>query len=233
MQTRLFTEFTSSCDFFRKVKISVIGGIVTDLCRRMEADGGVSLARDSMGHVTPEHREALLEWMGRVGRRDVSDPMARRFLGLVDAGCRRDFDAAGEAYAELLMKRGVAIVGAEGFLALASDIMMPDGYRERLTAIVSLSPGAFDCVVNLDCDNPLFPRNPFMAYAISALLAQDEGVIPAVSVHDCCEYARLIPRMLPEPPIFVIARSYFVADLVSGRLAVKEVPAETLRLIFS
>ncbi len=233
MRTRRFTEFTSSCDFFRNVKISVIGSIVTDLCRRMEADGGASLARDAMGHVAPEHREAMLAWMGRVGRRDTSEPMARRFIEMVDAGCRRDFDAAGEAYAQLLTERGMAIVGAEGFLALASDIMMPDAYRERLTAIVSLSPGAFDCVVNLDCDNQLFPRNPFMTYAISALLAQDEGVVPAVSVRDCCGYARLIPRLLQEPPIFAIARAHFVTDLVAGRLAVKEVPAETLRLIFS
>ncbi len=72
-----------------------------------------------------------------------------------------------------------------------------------------------------------------MAYAISALLAQDEGVVPAVSIRDCCEYARQMPRLLREPPIFAIARAHFVADLVAGRLAEKSVPAETLRLIFS
>lgn len=233
MRTRHFAEFTSSCQFFIKLKINMISGIITDLCRCMEADGGAALARDSMGHVSPEHREALLAWMGRVGRRDTADPMVRRFVEMVDMSCYRDFEATGEAYAQILTKRGIAIVGMDGFIALASDILMPDDYRERMTEIVRLSPGAFDCVMNLDCDNPLFPRNPFLAYAISALLAQDEGVVPAVSVRDCCEYARLMPRVLGEPPIFAIARAHFVTDLAAGRLAVKKVPEETLRLIFA
>jgi hypothetical protein len=54
-----------------------------------------------------------------------------------------------------------------------------------------------------------------------------------VTVLDCCEYAKAIPRVLRELSIFVIARSHFVADLVAGQLAVKEVPAETMRQIFS
>jgi hypothetical protein len=171
--------------------------------------------------------------MGRVGRRDLTDPMARRFIEMVDAGCTRDFEVTGEAYARLLMERGTAEAGPQGFVALASDILVPDHYRDRLTEIVRLSPGAFDGVMNLDSGNPLFPRNPFLAYAISALLARDEGVVPAVSVRDCCEYARRMPRLLREPPIYTVARAHFVADLVAGRLAVKEVPKETLSIIFS
>jgi hypothetical protein len=234
MRTRHFAEFTSSCDFFRKLKIIVVASIVTDLCRCMDADGGASLVRDSMRHVPPEHQEAILAWMGRVRRRDLTDPMVRRFIEMVDAGCTRDFEVTGEAYAKLLMERGTAEAGPQGFIALASDILVPDHYRDRLTEIVRLSPGAFDGVMNPDSGNPLFPRNPFLAYAISLLLAQDglKGP-PSVTVADCCGYAKGIRRVLDEPPIFVIARSHFVADLAGGRLAAKEVPAETLRLIFS
>jgi hypothetical protein len=234
MRTRLFAEFTSSCDFFVQLKINVICNIMADLHRRMADKDSMASLIDCMGHIPPLQRDELIAWMERVGLRDMSDPLSRSFVELFEVTTAPGAERIVDAYVQRIARRGMAAVGPEGFNALASDVLIPDRYREPITAILQASPGAFDRVMNLDCDNPLFPRNPFMAYAISQLLAQEEmNGRPIVTIAECCEYAKGIRRVLQEPPIFVIARSHFVADLVAGRLAVKEVPEEMLRLIFS
>ena len=234
MRTHHFREYTASCDFFRNVKTHLLSDVLIDLYRCMATIEGRAAILKTMDHVRPEHKEILAAWMARVGNRDMADPLSGNFVRMIDTLCSPEAETAGEAYAQAVMDRGRHVISPEDFGILASDIIIPDEYRERITAIMRLSPGAFDSMANLNCGNPLFLRNPFLAYVISLLLAQGETLsLPSLSLAQCSEAAAGIPRLALHPPVFTIARSYFITDMVDGRLAVNEVPAETLRLIFS
>lgn len=230
MRTRYFAEFTSSCDFSRKVTINVFGRIISDLYRCMDSDEGIRSLGDRILHVPQGHRDVVLAWMEKVRRRDMSDPLTRQFIELAKADSSLD---AGEVYMQHIVDRGMATIGLDGLDAITASLMMPVEYWDRVMAILRLSPGAFDYILNMTCDNALFPRNPCLVYAI-LLLGQGEPVCkPALTVEDCIEYARRQPRLSPEPPVFLIARSYFISDLVDGKLAVEQVPDETLKLILA
>ncbi len=234
MRTRYFHEYTKSCDFFQNVKTHLLGDILADLHGCMVSESGSDTILDSLDHVPSQHREILADWMARVRQRDMAEPLAGSFLRLIHALRSPEAETVARSYVRVVMERGLKAISPEQFDMLASDILIPDRYRERITAIMRLSPGAFDCIANMNCDNPLFVRNPFLAYVISLLLAQGETIShPCLTLAQCSEYAAGIPRLSAESPIFTIARSHFITDLVAGRLAVKEVPAETLRLIFS
>lgn len=234
MQTRHFHEYTASCDFFVQVKTSLLCDVMLDLARCMATEEGTASILQSLDHVAPEHRVMLTGWMARVRRREIDDPVAGSFVRMIDDLCSPEADMAAEAYVQKVMKRGLAAICLKQFSMLASDIIIPEEYRERITAIMRLSPGAFDCIANLNCDSPLFIRNPFLPYVISVLLAQDEPMLgPHLTLQECCDYAAGIPRLTPEPPVFTIARSHFITDLAGRRLAVKNVPPEMLRLILA
>ena len=233
MRTRHFREYTASCDFFINVKVHLLCDVMLDLDRCIASDEGTAAIRKTLDHVPPDDQDLLLAWMSCVRHHDLSNPLSRHFTGMINAINSPTAEAAGDAFAQLIMDRGRLVISPEHFDMLASDILIPDEYRERITAIMRLSPGAFDCIANLNCDNPLFIRNPFLSYVISLLLAQGETISdPCLTLVQCSEYAAGIPRLAEEPPIFTIARSHFITDLAGGRLAVKDVPAETLRLIF-
>lgn len=233
MRTRYFAEFTSSCDFSRKVTINVLSRIFLDVYRCTDSEDGMKSLSDSMLYVPQYYREAILAWMEKVRRGDVSDPLSGQFLEIVKADSSSDTEAVWEAYLQRLVEKGMATVGLRGIDMITASFMMPVSYWDRIMAILRLSPRAFDYIVNLNCDNVLFPRNPCLVYAI-LLLGQDGPVLePALTVKECIEYARKQPRLSQEPPIFLIARSYFISDLADGKLAVKQMPEETLRLILS
>ena len=59
------------------------------------------------------------------------------------------------------------------------------------------------------------------------------GGLPPVDFARYRRYAETVQRHSGEAPLALIVRSLFVADMVRGRLAVDEVPDETLRLIFT
>ncbi|WP_424358213.1 hypothetical protein [Methanocella sp. MCL-LM] len=234
MQARHFHEYTASCDFFVQVKTSLLCDAMLDLTRCLATEEGTAMILQSLNHVTPEHRVMLTGWIARVRGRDTDDPVAGSFVRMIDDLCSPDADMMAEAYVQKVMKRGLEAICLKQFSVLASDIVIPEEYRERITSIMRLSPGAFDCIANLNCDSPLFIRNPFLPYVISVLVAQDEPLSgPHLTLQECCDYAAGIPRLTPEPPIFTIARSHFITDLAGGRLAIKEVPAETLRQILA
>lgn len=232
MRTKHFREFTSSLDFFITVKINLVNSILSDFCRRLASDDGTASIQANMGHVSKKHRDVLLKWMDRVRKEVPDEPISRNFLELSRVARSMDEEKM-ETYIRQIYGRGVSAIGKEGFIALASDLMIPDEYMDRITTIMQLSPGAFDCVMNLECDNPLFPCNPFMAYAISQLLSMDElKKETGLTVIECCEYGKGLPRLVTEPPLYLIARSQFISDMVSGKLTIDPVPPETLRMIF-
>lgn len=234
MHTRHFQDYTASCDFFVRVKTSLICDVMADLARRIATEEGAAAILQSLGHVPPERREILAGWMARVRSRDTCDPIAGVFVRMIDDLGSIGAEAAADAYVQKIMERGMATISPEQFGMLASDILIPDECRERITAIMQLSPGAFDCIANLNCDSPLFIRNPLLAYVVCVLLSQGEAMTyPGLTLPECCEYSAGIPRLSPEPPIFAIVRSHFITDLAHLRLAGKEAPAETLRLILS
>ncbi len=230
MRARYFAELTSSCDFSRKITVNVLGRIISDLYQCICSEEGMRSLSQDMLSIPRDHRNAILNWMERVRRRDTSDPLSRQFIEMAEADSSPDAGAM-EAYVQPLVERGMVVIGPAGLDAITAALMMPVEYWGRITAILRLSPGAFDYVMNLTCDNALFPRNPYLVYAILLLIQGEPAREPALTVEDCIEYARRLPRLSPEPPIFLIARSYFISDLVDGRLAVKQVPEETLRLI--
>jgi hypothetical protein len=95
-----------------------------------------------------------------------------------------------------------------------------------------ISPGALDYLLNSSKNNHMFPPNIFLAYVFSLILqARDE--IPHIDFARYRRYTAALPRHAGESPIPLIVRSLCIADMVHGRLTVKEVPEETLRLIFS
>jgi hypothetical protein len=234
MQTKIFLEFTSSKNFFKQVQLDVINNVLTDFCRCLERDEYIALLKDSMEHIPPEHKEVLTIWIERVRRLDKSDPLSRSFIDLIETFGYPDGEHLAEDQVQRMIRKGITEVGQDSLESLFSTIRIPGKYREQVTTIMRLSPSAFDCVINLNLSNPLFPPNLYMAYAISLLLSMDEeDISPIITVKECCEYTRNMPRAFQGPPILVIARSYFVTDLVTGHLTIKEVLEETLRLIFS
>lgn len=233
MQTKIFIEFTSSRNFFKQFQRNVLNNILTNFCRCLDRDEYIALLKDSMAQIPPEHKEVLTIWIERVGRHDKSDPLSRSFIGLIETFGYPDGDQIAEDQVHRMIIKGIKKVGQDSVESLFSTIRINDKYREQITTIMRLSPSAFDCVINLNLSNPLFPPNPYMVYAISLLLSNEEDVSSIITLKECCEYTKNMPRAFQEPPILVIARSYFVTDLVTGRLTVKEVPEETLRLIFS
>lgn len=235
MQTTIFIEFTSSRrNFFKQVQLNVMKNVMTDFCRCLGKDEYIALLKDSMEHIPPEHKEALIIWIERVGKQDKSDPLSRSFIGLIETFGYPDGEQLAENQVQRMIRNGVTEVGPDSLESLLSTIRIPDKYREQVTTIMRLSPSAFDCVMNLNLSNPLFTPNLYMAYAISLLLSMDEeDISPIITVKECCEYTRNMPRAFQEPPILIIARSFFVTDLVTGHLTIKEVSEETLRLIFS
>lgn len=234
MQTRIFIDFTSSRNFFKQVQRNVTNNVLTDFYRCLDRDEYIALIEDSMEHIPPEHKEFLTTWIERLRKHDRSDPLSRSFIGLIEAFGDPDGEQLVKDQVQRIVRNGITEVGQDSLESLLSTIRIPDKYREQVTTVMRFSPSAFDCIMNLNLSNPLFPRNPYMAYAISLLLSKDEEDIPpTVTVKECCEYYRNMPRAFQEPPILVMARSYFVTDLVTGNLTIKEVPEETLRLIFS
>ncbi|HMK44986.1 MAG TPA: hypothetical protein VK436_00010 [Methanocella sp.] len=148
------------------------------------------------------------------------------------------------------------------FEKFMSQLIIPESRRETVSTILRLSPGAFDYMLNSKSDNPLFPPNIFLVYYCSQLLQLSTETMEAnfkpgagraavrfsaetlelqfepvkratIDFPTYIKYTSLLPCYTPEPPIVLITRSLFVSDMVHGRLAVDEIPEETLRLVFS
>jgi hypothetical protein len=124
------------------------------------------------------------------------------------------------------------------FAALMSELNMPESRLKMVSVIQRLSPGALDYLLNSSKNNRMFPPNVFLAYVFSLILQApgenySPGSLPPIDFARYRRYAAAVPRYSDESPIALIARSLFIADMVHGRLAVDEVPEETLRLIFS
>jgi hypothetical protein len=101
-----------------------------------------------------------------------------------------------------------------------------------------MSPGALDYLLNSSKNNRIFPPNIFLAYVFSLVLGAPGGVfpqgeLPLVDFAKFRRYTALLPRYAGASPIRPVVRALFIADMVSGRLIINEVPEEILRLIFS
>ena len=233
MRTDFFILLISSKDFFRKIKTMTVSGMMTEFYDRLGSEEGIASMAELLEHVPAEDRELLVAWIRRVGFRDRDDPLSRSFVEMVESEASMSVEDIMGVQDEALSSGRVRLFDTKELESLTQGLLVPDGYREQLTTILRLSPSAYNSVMNLDCRNPLFPTNPFLAYAISLRLAEAEiKDHDVVSMTRCCEYSAKVQRITTEPPIFIIARSLFVSDLVCGRLT-DTVNYEVMRSIFT
>ena len=182
----------------------------------------------------------MISWMDRIRAGDRDDLLSGSFLAMIDMLKEGDIDRLGEIFMDILRLMGPDFSSPtiREFAALMSELNMPESQLTMVSAIQRLSPGALDYLLNSSKNNRMFPPNVFLAYVFSLILrAPGEnyvpGSLPPIDFARYRRYAAAVPRYSDESPIALIARSLFIADMVHGRLAVDEVPEETLRLIFS
>ena len=232
MKTRYFIDYTSSKDFDTRMRTNIVRNSLMELMETIRDDRGYEKIKTLL-LVAGEDREQLLEWVDRVRAGDREDTLSASALAIEDMMKEGDIDRLGEVFTGI-----VRLLDSQDFFALMADLIIPAPQREMMTAIRRLSPGAFDYLLNSTKNNPLFPPNIFLAYAFSLILQAPAdnfyaGKLPSIDFGPYRRYSQALPRLSSEPPIVLIAKSLFISDMVHGKLAVDEVPEETLRLIFS
>jgi len=245
MQTSYFKTFTASPEFFIMVKANLLVNAMLDLYSSITDEEGYSKLTTQLDEISAADRKSIGEWMNKIKDNDRSDPLSGKFLFMLDVVRSGNLDLiikAGRAFMEWN-----GITDAQIVLNLFGDLMpeliIPENQGETVSAILRFSPGAFDYMLNSKNSNALFPTNLFLGYFCSQLLTinaghpeTDDNRIPGRRPFDFKAYKKyetLLPRYSPEPPIILIARSLFVADMIHGKLTVDEIPEETLRIIFS
>ena len=219
MKTRYFIDYTSSKDFDTRMRTNIVRNSLMELMETIRDDRGYEQIKAVL-LVAGEDREKLIQWVDRVRAGDRGDTLAASSLAIEDMMKEGDIDRLGEVFTGI-----VKLLDSQDFFALMADLIIPAPKREMMTAIRRLSTGAFDYLLNSTKNNPLFPPNIFLAYAFSLILeAPGEnffaGKLPSIDFGPYRRYSQALPRISSEPPIVLIAKSLFVADMVNGRLAV-------------
>ncbi len=244
MKTKYFIDYTDSKDFDTKVRTNISRNSLLELYDGMLDDHGYERIRAMLHGVDGSDREDMGAWMRRVRAGDRDDPLSGSFLAIIDLLKEGDIDRLGEIFVGLVETIRANRDGEDlsEFFALMSELSMPRDHVKMVHSARRLSPGALDYLLNSSKNNRMFPPNIFLAYVYSLILQAPSGEAPPGGGHDSLppvdfaryrRYAAAVPRYPGEAPIALIVRSLFVADMVRGRLAVDEVPEETLRLIFS
>jgi hypothetical protein len=240
MRTKYFTDYIDSLDFKTKVRTNITRNSLLELYEGMLEDASCARIRTMLRDVDPGDRMAMISWMDRVRAGDRDDLLSGSFLAMVDLMKEGDIDRLGEIFMDILRLMGPDFSSPliREFAALMSELNMPESRLKMVSVIQRLSPGALDYLLNSSKNNRMFPPNVFLAYVFSLILQApgenySPGSLPPIDFARYRRYAAAVPRYSDESPIALIARSLFIADMVHGRLAVDEVPEETLRLIFS
>ena len=245
MQTRYFNKFTTSPEFFIMVKVNLLVNAMLDLYDSMADGDGYSKLTAQLDGISSADRKSIVEWMDKIRGEDRTDPLSGRFLFMLDVIRSEDMDFIIETGRAFMEWKGItdARVVLDLFGDLMSELIIPENQEETISAILRLSPGAFDYMLNSKNSNALFPTNLFLGYFCSQLLTitaghpeTNDNRVPGRQPFDFKaykSYSALLPHYSSEPPIVLIARSLFVADMVHDRLAIDDVPPETMRLIFS
>jgi hypothetical protein len=182
----------------------------------------------------------MIEWMERVRKGDRDDTLSNSFLAIVDLMREGDIDLLGDLFLGILRMMGPDMTSptVREFAALMAELNMPEDRLRMVSHIQRVSPAALDYLLNSSKNNRMFPPNVFLAYVFSLIL-QAPGdnflpeSLPPVDFARYRNYAATLPRYTVEPPIALIARSLFIADMINGRLASDDLPKETMRLVFS
>ncbi|OPY28878.1 MAG: hypothetical protein A4E28_01265 [Methanocella sp. PtaU1.Bin125] len=240
MKTRYFLDYTASKEFTTKVRTNIVRNQLLELYEGMLDDAGHARILAMLKGVDPEDREAMTAWMKRVRGGDRDDTLSNSFLAMVDLLKEGDIDLLGEIFLDILRLMGPDFSSPvlREFSALMSDLNMNMEELKMVSDVQRISPGALDYLLNSSKNYRMFSPNVFLAYVFSLILqAPGENYaldsLPPVDYARYRRYAAAVPRYSQGSPIALIARSLFIADMIHGRLAVDEVPEETLRLIFS
>jgi hypothetical protein len=239
MRTKYFREYTVSRDFDTRVRTNLVRNQMLELYEGMLDDRDYPKIKALLKGVCDEDRAAMIAWMDRVRAGDRDDALSGGFLAMVDMWKEGDIDRLTEIYLGLVQQIGAGDTpeALNDFFALMSELGVP-GTHVDWVAARQMSPGALDYLLNSSKNNRLFPPNVFLAYVFSLVLGAPGGVfipgeLPLIDFGKFRRYTALLPRYAGASPIRPIVRALFIADMVSGRLIIDEVPEETLRLIFS
>lgn len=232
MKTKYFVDYTSSKAFDTRMRTNIVRNSMLELAEAIRDDRGYEQIK-ALLQAAGEDREKILAWVDRVRASDKDDPLSASFIAIGDMLREGDIDQLGDIFTGI-----VRLLASEDFFALMEDLIIPASQQEMVKAVRRYSPSALDYLLNSSRSNPLFPPNIFLAYAFSLILeAPGEyfmaGRLPSIDFAPLRQYSKALPRLTSEAPIPLIARSLFVSDMVHGRLAVDDVPEETLKLIFS
>ncbi len=239
MKTKYFAGYTDSMDFETKVRTNITRNSLLELYDGMLDDRGYERIESMLHGIDGSDRNEMVEWMRRVRAGDRDDPLSGSFMAMIDLLKEGDIDRLGEIFIGLVETIRANRGGEDlsEFFALMSELSMPRDQVKMVHAARWFSPGALDYLLNSSTNNRMFPPNIFLAYVYSLILQAPPGEapdsLPAIDFARYRRYAAVVPRHSGEAPIALIVRSLFIADMVHGRLAVNEVPEETLRLIFS
>lgn len=237
MNTRYFKEYTASAEFMTMARSNINRNMTLALYDSMMDEAKFSGLKGLLGYVDVEDRRAMLAWMERVRDGDRDDAHSGSFLLMLDTMASGDIDRLGDMFIGLSGMMGMMETKeiADQFRMLMYELDLPSPWREAFFAILRYSPGAFGYMLNSTINNPLFPPNPFPTYVLSLAISRVRSGLKAMpdgGIGRWAEYSMKLPRLSSEPPMLVIARSLFVADMVNGRLAIDDLPKETLKLIF-
>ncbi|WP_424358208.1 hypothetical protein [Methanocella sp. MCL-LM] len=232
MKTKYFVEYTSSKSFDTRMRTNIVRNSLMELTETIHDNRGYEKIKVLL-QAAGDDQEKILAWVDRVRASDRDDPLSGSFMAIGDMMREGDIDQLGDIFTGI-----VRLLASEDFFALMEDLIIPPYQRDMVIAVRRYSPSALDYLLNSSRNNPLFPPNIFLAYAFSEILeAPGEnfmaGRLPDIDFAPLRRYSKALPRLTSEPPIGLIARSLFISDMVQGKLAVEEVPGETLKLIFS
>lgn len=240
MRTKYFIDYTATLDFDTKARTNIVRNSMLELYEGMLDDNGHEKIVSLLSDIDDADRIAMTEWMIRVRANDRDDILSGSFLAMVDLLKEGNIDLLGGIFMGImsLIKVSGNKSDLEGFVALMSDLSLSEEQHKMVSAARRLSPGALDYLLNSSKNNRMFPPNVFLAYVFSLIL-QTPGKdyapdrLPPVDFGKYRRYAAAVPTFYKFSPIAMIIRSLFIADMVHGRLIEKEIPEETLRLIFS
>jgi hypothetical protein len=240
MRTRYFQEETNSIDFLVKVKLNIFRNALIQCYNSMNDDESYELMKRNLDYFSPRDRGILVDWMDRVRAKNESDTLSSNFLWIMKELIAGNIDRINEIFRDnMLLKLPDGSMAVDENKALFfSAVLVADHYKDQIVTILRLSPGALDYVLNSTCSNPLFPSDPVLAYTMNMLLPRNQNNVAIspemiVDLETCREYTKKLPRYSSEPPILIIARSLFIADMIYDRLAKKDISREQFELVFS
>lgn len=237
MKTRYFLEETGSRDFLIMAKVNFLRNAMAQYYDSIIDDARYTAMKRRLDRTSAKDREILVGWMDRVRAKDDNDALVRNFLLTVGCLAAGDVGDIGNIFQNRLLRREPdgSMVMKDEYMIFFSIVTVSDRYREKIVTLMRLSPGALDYLLNSTGNSAIFPPDPVQAYAINLLLRRGDDEIGSsaiVDIETCRRYMEGLPCYLAEPPIFHVAKSLFIADMVYGRTVVEDIPEEQLKQVF-